>query len=509
MPSRAGFIVQNAITAGPNLDLAEPDALDFNLLGNIRHGVIQGCAVSVSGSTYTVSVAPGIAVVDGTLVLTGGQVTLPTASQSPRFDLIAVDGGGAVSGIVGNADPNPVFPDYNDSVTILASVMIRPGATPPQVGDVTDKRLMLMQRFTTALSAGSLLHSANPTDLSPNFDIDFNGRMVWDGDGTALERTGAKQLKISDNLFVQAVIATTINLFGDLTVAGDIVGSNYRQGAVNPSGTATQGDIYRNTADGSIWAYQGTVWNQLSTVPIAAGMTMMGFMTTAPAGWLLVNGQTITQAQAGGLWTARPDWQIDASHMRLPDAQNCYFAWGAPGTKFGNASAQVTLQVVNLPPHKHLVTPTALADGAHAHTVTQTPAGNHSHVTLQPSGAHTHDVYDPGHHHPTSLPQDTGFLSGRPGAPSGYAFGPNPVVLELNTGENLDQFGRGTTAIQITTAGSNHDHHTDPQGQHTHGFAIDPGGTTHTHPISENLVGSGTPIDIRPPTMGCYLYVKT
>src|SRR4051794_14851543 len=106
MPSRPGFIVQNALTAGPNLDLAEPDALDFNLLGNQRHGVIIGCGVSVSGSSYTINVAPGVAVVDGALVLTGGQVTLPTASQSARFDLITVDAGGAIGAVVGTADPN-------------------------------------------------------------------------------------------------------------------------------------------------------------------------------------------------------------------------------------------------------------------------------------------------------------------------------------------------------------------------------------------------------------------
>jgi hypothetical protein len=162
MTARSGFIVQNALTAGANLDLAEPDALDFNLLGNQRHGVIIGCAVSVSGASYTVNVAPGVAVVDGALVLTGGQVTLPTASQSPRFDLITVDAGGTVGAIVGTADPNPIFPDYTDAVTVFASVMLRPGGTPPQASDVTDKRIMLTARYMTAVKDGSLIHNADP-----------------------------------------------------------------------------------------------------------------------------------------------------------------------------------------------------------------------------------------------------------------------------------------------------------------------------------------------------------
>jgi hypothetical protein len=511
MTARSGFIVQNALSAGANLDLAEPDALDFNLLGNQRHGVIIGCAVSVSGASYTVNVAPGVAVVDGALVLTGGQVTLPTASQSPRFDLITVDAGGTVGAIVGTADPNPIFPDYTDAVTVFASVMLRPGGTPPQASDVTDKRIMLTARYMTAVKDGSLIHNADPVDLHPLFDVAFDGHMVWDGDGTALERSTTKTLRVHDNLSVVGTLtAAGISLTGDLNVAGDVIASNFSQGNGNPSGTATLGDLYKNLADGSIWVFQNGQWLQLSTVPIPAGMTMMGFMTTAPPGWLLVNGQTITKAQAGGLWDARPDWQlVNGTQMKLPDAQNCYFGWGPPGSKFGNASAQVQLQEANIPTHKHLTSPVTSVGGTHVHTVQQAPAGAHSHRTVQPSGAHVHGVNDPGHVHYASDEPNVGAII------CTYWGGQNKLDGLFNDAshtysvEPVNGVRMAKTSIAITTESSNHDHPTDQQGEHVHGFAIDPTTSTHSHPIDEKTVGSSAPFDIRPPTIGSYLYVKT
>ena len=175
MAPRAGFIVKNAVAVGANLDIAEPDALDYNLLGNGRFGVISGCEVLVSGSSWTLNVGAGVYVVDGVLVAGGGQVTL-SSSQSPRFDLIVGDGAGHVFGLRGDANDNPIFPDKDlelNNLTVFAAVMVRPGVQPPQQADVTDKRVMLPERFTTAINDGSLLQNTDSTnDLEPLFDID-------------------------------------------------------------------------------------------------------------------------------------------------------------------------------------------------------------------------------------------------------------------------------------------------------------------------------------------------
>src|SRR5215831_11469662 len=206
MAARPGFIVQNAVTVGANLDLAEPDALDFNLLGNTKYGVITGCDPSVTGApgSFQVSIAPGVAVVNGQLVYVNGSCILPGPGQAPRFDLVAVDAGGVIKGIQGTADPNPVFPQYDNTVTILASVMMHPGQTWIATGDVTDKRVMLMERFLTAIKDGSLLRNVSPIDMSLYFDLAYDGHITWDGDGTALERSATKTLRVHDNLDVVA-----------------------------------------------------------------------------------------------------------------------------------------------------------------------------------------------------------------------------------------------------------------------------------------------------------------
>src|ERR1700760_589241 len=97
MAVRPGFLVPNAVDVGADLDLSEPDALDFNLLGNHRYGVLQGCDISVTGSSWVVNVTNGIWAVNGQLASGGGQVTLPHASSNLRFDLIVGDAAGHVS----------------------------------------------------------------------------------------------------------------------------------------------------------------------------------------------------------------------------------------------------------------------------------------------------------------------------------------------------------------------------------------------------------------------------
>lgn len=504
MAQRPGFVIPNATDVGVDLDQAEPDALDFNLLGNHRYGVIDGCAITVSGSSWVVNRAPGTYVVDGALAKGGGQITLPTASQDLRFDLIVGDAAGGLSAIIGTADPNPSFPQFDDTVTVFAAILVVPGATPPQADDVIDKRLMLKQRFVTAVDSGVVLESADTTSLANKFAIDHDGKVRW-GNDTTLERVGAGALRITQHLDVTGTLtADDMALDGGLDVVGVVTADNFRAGITNPTGTAPPGTLYRNLTTGALWVFEGT-WQQLSTTPIPPGFTMPAFTTTAPAGWLLVNGQTVTQTEAGGLWTAFPSWRIDATHLRLPDARDCFFAWGNPGIKGGNPSPQVSIGVPNLPPHKHLTTPTTGGGGSHSHTASMTTDGAHAHTTLGLQGAHVHGLNDPGHVHPP-YPDSSGGPPAIPirvfAAPSGFALGNQPIILAPST-------GAAVTGLTVTTAGSNHAHSTDTQGSHVHGITVNPFNSNHVHGITEVSVGGGVPIDIRPPFMGLFLYIKT
>ena len=512
MPPRSGYIVNNSPDVGANLDMAEPDALDFNLLGNQRYGVLSGCDKTVTGSSFTINVAQGVWVVNGQVAAGGGQVTLTTSTTNARFDLIVGNAAGVVSVIPGTPSPNPVFPYYDGTVTVFASVLILPGATPTQA-QVTDKRIMVPQRFSTAITnGGMLLHNQDPTAgqaLKNLFSIDPNGKMQWLND-TTLERTAAGRLKLTGILDVATlIVSAALTLTGDLNVSGDLIAQNFREAAGNPTvaGNEAMGDIYKNLTNGSIWIWQGS-WVQMSTTVIPTGMTMWGMMPSPPSGWLLMNGQSVSQAASGGLWTMFPSWQ-SGGNLVIPDATNCFIGWGTPGVKAGNATFQVTLSIANLPSHHHLTSPTTDAGGSHVHTATLTPAGAHT-PTTQTDGQHVHDIRDLGHTHPPTTP-NTAFLTKVPQGTGveGFALGNQDITLPANTGANLNILGQGVTNISTMPTSSQHDHVMVAVPDHVHTATVASGGGLHSHPITENNVGSGTPFDIRPPFLGAFLYIKT
>ena len=526
MAPRPGFIIYNAPDVGGNLDVAEPDALDFNLLGNQNYGVISGCAASVTGSGWTVNVTQGIYVIAGQVVsLSANQTGVASSNQDPRFDLIAGDTTGKAFTIPGVEATNPVFPDYDDKCCVFAAVLILPGQTPPLQAQVTDKRVMILQRFMTAVINGSaILANQDPTPgngLATLFKIEADGTTWWSSD-VSLGRYKVGGIRATGDVDVTGTLsAHDVSAANNVTAASDLIGSNFRQGSGPPTAGMTpapsNGDLYKNITDGTVWVWQGAAWDQMSTTVIPPGMTMTSFLSSPPLGWLLVDGSKITKAQAGGLWTVFPGWILDANTMQLPDATNRFFAWGAPGVRAGPASSMVSLSVANMPAHKHLVSPTTAAGGNHTHPSAYVQAaGGHGHTTLQPSGAHIHEMYDPGHTHGAPLGSSTGFICtdwtgmNRVDGPFNDASHTYAVEEFKETAKNVDVYGHGTTGIQTTTASSNHDHPISSVGDHTHQVVVgDASGSTHTHPITENTVGGGQPFDIRPPFMGMFLMIKT
>ena len=506
MAPRAGFIIKNAADAVSLTDEAEPDALDFNLLGNHRYGVLSGCDVTMGGGG-SVSVANGVAVVNGAIMRTGGTVTLPFAGSTARFDLIGVDSAGHVIYVRGSASPNPVFPEYGDDVTILAAVLMQPGVTPTQA-NVTDKRVFLPERYRTALDVGVLLGSYQVSNLASRFEIDYSGLHRWMS-GALLWESSPLTISVHENINVEGVTSTDdLLVAGDATVGGNVSSDNLQRGSGPPVGSGTPGDLYQNTTGGGIWTWAGGAWQQLSTVPFAVGFVAAMMRDDEPAGWLLINGQQVQSSRAGGLWALHPEWIVGTTAgpmLQLPDYSQRYLRGGPVGATGG--SATITLREEHLPPHKHLPTSTGTTDpaGNHIHGITIDPVPHHGHIT-NPGGAHAHTVHDPGHQHVGAWPG--GAIIAQVWNGPWRLDGPfndasHPTAVGAISGINYAQ-----TNISIGGDGD-HSHTTDLDGAHTHVATITPTGSDHVHPIDERSVGGGAAFDNNPP-YGCVnWFIKT
>lgn len=140
----SGFTVPNATDFGTgviaSLDQAEPDALDFNTIGDRRHGVISGADVSSVTSAAGNATPAYLNVTLGNSeirigttyqTITGTTVVVPLADASgdPRFDIIvAYNNSGTfqydvVSGTV--SATNPVFPTLAETQIPLYAVYVK------------------------------------------------------------------------------------------------------------------------------------------------------------------------------------------------------------------------------------------------------------------------------------------------------------------------------------------------------------------------------------------------
>lgn len=181
-----GFIVPNANQFGvsiQSLDQAEPDSLDFEIVGNNRYAVLSGLAASfLAASNGSAIVAGGEVIIDGVYgSVPGDTLTFTAPSADPRFDLIVAQnnaGTFSLNTVIGTANAtNPVFPAVastqivlyalyrksgetfgNNSVVDkrkLTSTVIRSGTgVPPAVG--VDGDLYIRTGFTPALGQSSL-----------------------------------------------------------------------------------------------------------------------------------------------------------------------------------------------------------------------------------------------------------------------------------------------------------------------------------------------------------------
>jgi hypothetical protein len=161
----SGFTIPNTPDA-LDQNQAEPDSLDFQVLGNQVNGVVSGMTVT-PGSGQTVNVASGEVLINGSYYsYTGVAVNLTSYASSNFFDIIVARLSGSTItcyALPGTTGTNPRFPTTVNLATdvVLASVW-RLNSSSPASSAITDKRVFV--RSNTA-RVGATATGGNHGDL--------------------------------------------------------------------------------------------------------------------------------------------------------------------------------------------------------------------------------------------------------------------------------------------------------------------------------------------------------
>lgn len=333
-----GFIVPNAedaLSFFTALDQAEPDSLDFEILGNAsRSYVVSGGAVTTASST-AVSVGASVVVINGVLYVVGASAStpLPSAPTDLRFDLVALRASGGSATIVviqgANSTSNPKYPQ---SRTVIGS-----------------------------FSAG--------VNYDPDTDVIL----------AAVYRVGSSSIT-SHNIIDK-------RCFGSLIIPA-------QEAATPTPGTATKGALYYKnnaapTGSGSnvfVGGPDGN-WTELSANPTSTGPYvpiggMIGWPSngSVPVGFLEANGQSVSTITYARLFVeygythggTGGNFNVPSFNEKVPKGTSV--TSGVVGTTVGSDS--ITLTSGQLPIHKHTLT-----DPGHGHT-------QQSHNHLQDAHAH-------------------------------------------------------------------------------------------------------------------------
>lgn len=166
-----GLTVPNANEYGvsiQSLDQAEPDSLDFQILGNHNYGVLSGCGITVySAGNGSADLAAGEFFINSEYgTVSAGNLSFTAADPDARFDIVVVEKSGAsfvFNTVVGTSDAtNPVFPTLASNQLPLYAIYRKSGVT-FGANSVVDKRKFLNISHRTGTAVPTL--AADPGDI--------------------------------------------------------------------------------------------------------------------------------------------------------------------------------------------------------------------------------------------------------------------------------------------------------------------------------------------------------
>ena len=200
------FIIPNATNVGSSnrykvLDQAEPDSIDFEVLGNAGNsGVVSGCVASITNST-TIAVSEGVVVINGAVYsVSAASFNNFTTATYKRFDLILARlSGSSVSFVVlegaTDSNTNPEFPlsenslptgttysattHYSPDTDVVIAAIYVDSTGLFTAANIVDKRVML---HSGVYSQGT----AVPTATEPTGSLYYRNNIAVDSPGSGL-----------------------------------------------------------------------------------------------------------------------------------------------------------------------------------------------------------------------------------------------------------------------------------------------------------------------------------
>jgi len=348
------FIIPNAVDTSSgakfeNLDQAEPDSLDFEILGNTgRSGVLSGCAVTSISSSTAVAVSSGTIVINGApySISAAASLAMPTAPLGTRFDLVVARVSSGVASLVvvqgDDDDTNPEYPKTSNTIVGTFSPTTN-------VNLDTDVVLAAIYRQGTQVITTSRIADKRTFQSSAIFD----------------QSSSAPTSVISPS-----PVADAGRLF-------------YRKAA--PSGTSS--GVYVKGIYGEWYELARNIGPHL---PIGAVVAWPS-KGSLPSGFIEANGQSLLTTDYPALFAAYGYTHGGSgSSFEVPNLNGKSLKGTTDvnlvGTPVG--SDTVTLGVNNLPAHNHGI-------GAHTHTLAHTHSIDHSHSgSAENAGGHQHRYGD-------------------------------------------------------------------------------------------------------------------
>lgn len=528
----AGFLVPNSADTNGAYAQAEPDAVDWLVAANQKSGVLLGCEFSVTGGNFNVLSTQNV-VVNGDSIqsFSNTSVGLQGGGSDDRFDLV-VWNGTDLALIVGTVSSDPVFPALPDGAVLIAAVHVPAGTANVAltIANTVDKRKFLLDGARgSADTTEVFLRNVGP-DGVVTFTVFGDGKIEWGASGGPNVYHSGTDLIIdaATSTFQGAIEAGSASISGSVTATGLVTGSNIVRGNGSPSGSAPDGTIYQRTDEGAVYVYNSAInggsggWQLIEADEYPIGTVITSFRDDLSVGdptWAKLDGSTITDFREGffdmaaslpNVFTVSGTYGDDAQ-VELPNMADYFIAGAGPG-QIGTEGGenQKTLDVSEIPSHKHFSSSATSTGGAHTHTATITAAGSHTHVTSG-SGAHTHPITDPGHRHNGMNPYGNDTPTYFCGAVWG---GNNKLDAHFSDASHTWTVDmsistvKAYTGITIPSSGS-HSHQISSAGQHTHPISVAADGSGHTHSLpTESLIGGSQPFDNRPQFMRLNYYVK-